>query len=106
MPYLRHSSPADNPVVCSFSTLMICSSVNLLLRMSVSLRERTLPKTGAFKGSRSRGASEREPLSPTQMYEQLWSLLGCTLRRKFAHGKSFIAVENIGDVHFTILRPK
>jgi uncharacterized protein HemY len=28
----------------SFSTLMICSSVNLLVRMSVSRRERILPK--------------------------------------------------------------
>jgi hypothetical protein len=32
---------------------MICSSVNLLLRMSVSLRNGLYPKTGAFKGSRS-----------------------------------------------------
>src|ERR1700683_1761633 len=53
MPYLRHSSPADNPAACSFSTLMICSSVNLLLRMSVSLGNGLYPKTGAFKGSRS-----------------------------------------------------
>jgi hypothetical protein len=30
------------------STLMICSSVNLLLRMFVSLRERTLPKNGGM----------------------------------------------------------
>jgi hypothetical protein len=32
---------------------MICSSVNLLLRMSVSLRNGLYPKTRAFKGSRS-----------------------------------------------------
>jgi hypothetical protein len=42
--YFRHTSPADKPAACSFSTLMICSSVNLLLRMSVSHEERTLPK--------------------------------------------------------------
>jgi hypothetical protein len=29
---------------------MICSSVNLLLRMSVSLKERILPKTGGSYG--------------------------------------------------------
>jgi hypothetical protein len=32
---------------------MICSSVNLLLRMSVSLENGLYPKLGAFKGSRS-----------------------------------------------------
>src|SRR6185295_13954930 len=56
MPYLRHTSPADNPAACSFSTLMICSSVNLLLRMSVSRRNGFYPKTGTFRGSRSRRA--------------------------------------------------
>src|SRR4051812_13326767 len=50
MPCLRQTSPADIPAACSFSTLMICSSVNLLLRMSVSSKERTLPKTGGFYG--------------------------------------------------------
>jgi hypothetical protein len=59
MPYLRHSSPADNPAACSFSTLTICSCVNLLLRMSVSLWERTLPRDGAFKGSRSEAILDR-----------------------------------------------
>jgi hypothetical protein len=34
------------PAACSFSTLMICSSVNLLLRMSVSLGNGLYPKTG------------------------------------------------------------
>src|SRR5438874_8233793 len=53
MPYLRHSSPADNPAACSFRTLMICSSVNLLLRMSVSRRNGLYPNSGAFMGSRS-----------------------------------------------------
>src|ERR1700683_5041685 len=68
MPYLRHSSPADNPAACSFSTLMICSSVNLLLRMSVSLGNGLYPKTGAFKGSRScrtfHRAEKRAPILP------------------------------------------
>jgi hypothetical protein len=32
---------------------MICSSVNLLLRMSVSLENGLYPKPGALKGSRS-----------------------------------------------------
>jgi hypothetical protein len=36
-----------------FSTLMICSSVNLLLRMSVPLRNGLYPKMRAFKASRS-----------------------------------------------------
>jgi hypothetical protein len=31
MPYLRHTSPADRPAAFSFSALMICSSVSLLL---------------------------------------------------------------------------
>src|SRR5438105_2157085 len=53
MPYLRHTSPADSPAACSFSTLMICSSVNLLLRMSVSRRNGLYLKSRAFKGSRS-----------------------------------------------------
>jgi hypothetical protein len=52
---LRHSSPAGIPAACSFSTLMICSSVNLLLRMSVSRRNGLYPKTGASTGSRSAG---------------------------------------------------
>src|ERR1700683_743736 len=64
MPYLRHSSPADNPAACSFSTLMICSSVNLLLRMSVSLGNGLYPKTGAFKGSRSSRAAEGDSSKP------------------------------------------
>jgi hypothetical protein len=33
--------------------LMICSSVNLLLRMSISRRNGLYPKSRAFKGSRS-----------------------------------------------------
>src|SRR6266436_1029014 len=53
MPYFRHTSPADSPAACSFSTLMICSSVNLLLRMSVSRRNGLYLKSRAFKGSRS-----------------------------------------------------
>ncbi len=53
MPYLRQTSLADSPAACSFKTLMICSSVNLLLRMSVSRRNGLYPKLGAFKGSRS-----------------------------------------------------
>src|ERR1051325_4263061 len=54
MPYLRHTSPADSPAACSFRTLMICSSVNLLLRICPSPNGNGLyPKAGAFKGSRS-----------------------------------------------------
>ena len=48
-----HTSPADSPAACSFSTLMICSSVNLLLRMSVSRRNGLYLNSGAFMGSRS-----------------------------------------------------
>lgn len=53
MPYFRHRSPADRPAACSFSTLMICSSVNLLLRRSVSRTNGFDPKLRAFTGSRS-----------------------------------------------------
>src|SRR4051812_37297125 len=53
MPCFRHTSPADNPAACSFSTLMICSSVNLLLRMSVSRRNGLYPKSGTSTGSTS-----------------------------------------------------
>src|SRR3954447_25005230 len=53
MPCLRHSSPADKPAACSFRTLIICSSVNLLFRMSVSRRNRLYPNSGACKGSTS-----------------------------------------------------
>src|SRR5215213_2136488 len=53
MPYLRHTSPADNPAECSFSTLMICSSVNLLLRMSVSRWNGLYLKSGTSAGSGS-----------------------------------------------------
>jgi hypothetical protein len=51
MPCLRHRSPGDIPAACSFSTLMICYSVNLLLRMSVSRRNELYPKTGASTGA-------------------------------------------------------
>src|SRR3954471_1030593 len=53
-PSFRHSSLADSPAACSFSALIICSSVNLLLRMSVSRRNGLYPKSRALKGSRSR----------------------------------------------------
>src|SRR3954467_15444791 len=55
MPCFRHSSPADIPAACSFKTLMICSSVNLLLRIVRLLRGEQNPnsKSGAFQGSRS-----------------------------------------------------
>ena len=43
------------PAACSFKILMICSSLNLLLRMSVCRRNGLYPKTAAFKGSRSAG---------------------------------------------------
>src|SRR6266404_3430282 len=58
MPYFRHTSPADSPAACSFSTLMICSSVNLLLRMSVSRRNGLYLKSRAFKGSRSHSLAD------------------------------------------------
>src|SRR4051812_38707052 len=54
MPCFRQTSAADNPAACSFSALIICSSVNLLLRMSVSRRNGLYPKSRALKGSRSR----------------------------------------------------
>src|SRR3954466_4982684 len=65
MPCFRHTSPADNPAACSFSTLMICSSVNLLLRMSVSSEERTLPKNrGHLRGAGQAGPNIRLTLDP------------------------------------------
>src|SRR6188508_714207 len=66
MPCFRHTSLADSPAACSFKTLMICSSVNLLLRMSVSRRNGLYPKPGAFKGSRSQRLS-------LDSYHQLFS---------------------------------
>src|SRR6476469_4427150 len=53
MPCFRHTSAADSPAACSFSTLIICSSVNLLLRMSVSRRNGLYSKSGTSTGSRS-----------------------------------------------------
>src|SRR5947208_5955301 len=53
MPCFRQTSAADSPAACSFSTLMICSSVNLLLRMSVSRRNGLYPNSGTSTGSRS-----------------------------------------------------
>src|SRR4029077_14190214 len=58
MPCLRHTSAADKPAACSFSTLMICSSVNLLLRMSVSRRNGLYPNSGTSTGSRSGGTHD------------------------------------------------
>src|SRR4051794_18274673 len=55
MPCLRHRSLAGIPAACSFKTLMICSSVNLLLRIVRLLGGEQNPnsKSGAFQGSRS-----------------------------------------------------
>src|SRR5271156_4700322 len=82
MPCFRQTSLADSPAACSFSTLMICSSVNLLLRMSVSRRNGLYPKPGASKDSRScyllartgsAGPDEvRRPSAPDQGGE-LWA---------------------------------
>src|SRR5580692_538322 len=60
MPCLRHRSLADIPAACSFSTLMICSSVNLPLRIVCLLAGEQNPnlKSGAFQGSRSQGVSK------------------------------------------------
>ena len=74
MPYLRHSSSADSPAACSFRTLMICSSVNLLLRMSVSLENGLYPKLGAFKGSRSTLTHE-DVTEQKRVEEQIASLI-------------------------------
>src|ERR1044072_7247624 len=64
MPYLRHTSLADSPAACSFKTLMICSSVNLLLRICPSPNGNGLyPKAGAFKGSRSDSPPLRMPIA-------------------------------------------
>src|ERR1700761_3611988 len=55
MPCFRHRSLADIPAACSFNTLMICSSVNLPLRIVRLLSGEQNPnsKPGAFQGSRS-----------------------------------------------------
>src|ERR1700744_6303504 len=60
MPCLRHRSLADIPAACSFKTLMICSSVNLLLRIVRLLSGEQNPnsKLGAFQGSRSIGTKQ------------------------------------------------
>src|ERR1700733_9815244 len=61
MPCLRHRSLADTPAACSFKTLMICSSVNLLLRIVRLLGGEQNPnlKSGAFQGSRSSAFSRK-----------------------------------------------
>src|ERR1700730_9047525 len=61
MPCLRHRSLADIPAACSFKTLMICSSVNLPLRIAGLLGGEQNPnsKPGAFQGSRSQHPSNR-----------------------------------------------
>src|SRR3954471_3617680 len=61
MPCLRHRSLADSPAACSFNTLMICSSVNLPLRIVCLLGGEQNPnsKPGAFQGSRSTACALR-----------------------------------------------
>src|SRR4030095_14826998 len=53
MPCLRHTSAADSTAWCSFKIPMICSSVNLLLRIVRLLpEERTLTNIrGRFRGA-------------------------------------------------------
>src|ERR1700761_119953 len=55
MPCFRHRSLADIPAACSFNTLIICSYVNLPLRIVCLLAGEQNPnsKSGAFQGSRS-----------------------------------------------------
>src|SRR3954463_12281956 len=67
-PYFRHSSLADSPAACSFSALIICSSVNLLLRMSVSRRNGLYPKSRALKGSRSYSIETRKHGSQSELH--------------------------------------
>src|SRR5258707_15443505 len=64
MPCLRHRSLADIPAACSFSTLMICSSVNLPLRIVRLLGGEQNPnsKPGAFQGSRSAARQQKVEL--------------------------------------------
>src|ERR1700712_5266500 len=65
MPCLRHRSLADIPAACSFKTLMICSSVNLPLRIVCLLGGEQNPnsKPGAFQGSRSTVLADRSARS-------------------------------------------
>src|ERR1700722_20197876 len=55
MPCLRHRALAHIPAACSLSPLMICSSVNLPLRIVCLLAGEQNPnsKSRAFQGSRS-----------------------------------------------------
>src|SRR3982074_854059 len=68
MPCLAHRSLADTPAACSFKTLMICSSVNLPLRIVCLLGGEQNPnsKPGAFQGSRPQfpNSAKREPGNP------------------------------------------
>src|SRR3978361_594085 len=61
MPCLRHRCLPDIPAACSFKTLMICSSVNLPLRIVCLLggEQNPNPKPGAFQGSRAGGIPGR-----------------------------------------------
>src|SRR3954469_21925391 len=53
MPCLRQTSVADNPAACSFSTLMICSSVICSCACPSPRRNGLYPKLGASTESRS-----------------------------------------------------
>src|SRR5215210_3492139 len=84
MPCFRHTSAADNPAACSFSTLMICSSVNLLLRMSVSRRNGLYPKLGTPTGSRSRVHIQGRCLTLNRAFSNGEHALGASRLRRVA----------------------
>src|SRR4051812_2127519 len=98
MPCFRHTSPADNPAACSFSTLMICSSVNLLLRMSVSSEERTLPKIGGIYGEQV-NRNQVTFVSVTQSFNTTTSMGRLTLNilLSFAQFEREVIGERIRD---------
>lgn len=51
IPYFRDTEAANSPAVCSFSTLSICSSINLSLGSSVTQRNGLCLKSGHLRGT-------------------------------------------------------
>src|ERR1700759_4683385 len=94
MPCLRHRSLADIPAACSFKTLMICSSVNLLLRIVRLLSGEQKPnlKSGAFQGSRSQAFSD---IGHRKADDPRRSLLGHFFRIVAQLEPIFFVMENV-----------
>jgi hypothetical protein len=80
--------------------LMICSSVNLLLRMSVSRRNGLYPNSGAFKGSRSLPQRHKPP-APEVFVPALaaWPAAGAQVNLKLTFDLHHsVGADQLGDL--------